>query len=410
MIAGRNGAGKTTFLRAIALALSGPTFSRTLSESFASWIREGEDESSVSVSMAYTPDEDRMRGIGKLPKQNFQGKLSWTRSVAAFEPTFNASPPQRSKLSGPWRGPWTENPEGWFVAGYGPFRRLTGHATEALRMMVGPYHVKRLVSLFREDASLVECIEWLKSVYLQRLEQRQGYRNLESLVLRLLDDGLLPDKMKVKKIDSRGLWVTQNGVELPLQEISDGYRTMAALVLDLVRQMFDCYKELNEDVAGGHTVIRNPGVVLVDEIDVHLHISWQQRIGFWLKEHFPNVQFIVSTHSPFICQAADSRGIIRLPAPGEPGRAAHVEGEQFKRIVNGSADDAAMSVLFGLDSTHSMSARRMRSEYSKWRAKQIRGGLAEKERKRLQELQMELPLGPKQEVEALAETLKSLES
>ena len=71
VIAGRNGAGKTTFLRAIALALAGPSFSRTLSDSFASWIREGEDESSVSVSMVYS-DDDRIRGLGKLPKQGVQ--------------------------------------------------------------------------------------------------------------------------------------------------------------------------------------------------------------------------------------------------------------------------------------------------------------------------------------------------
>jgi predicted ATP-binding protein involved in virulence len=159
----------------------------------------------------------------------------------------------------------------------------------------------------------------------------------------------------------------------------------------------------------GRTIIMNYGVVLVDEIDVHLHISWQQRIGYWLKQHFPNVQFIVSTHSPFICQAADSRGIIRLPAPGEGGRAMHVEGEQFRRIVNGSADDAAMSVLFGLDSTYSPTARRLRTEYSRLRARQIRGTFTEKERKRLDELQMELPLGPKQEIETLAETLEALE-
>ena len=47
-----------------------------------------------------------------------------------------------------------------------------------------------------------------------------------------------------------------------------------------------------------------PGVVLIDEVDAHLHPTWQRRIGLWFREHFPKLQFIVSTHSPLICQAA----------------------------------------------------------------------------------------------------------
>lgn len=409
VLAGRNGAGKTTFLRAIALALAGPEFTRTLSDSFAGWIRDGQEEARVTVSLEPNSDADRFRGLGKLPRK-ISGSLSWKRDPGGQEPNLSSEPPLRTKLYGPWRGPWSENPDGWFVAGYGPFRRLTGHATEALRMMVGPYHVKRLVSLFREDASLVECVEWLKAVYLQRLEKRAGFAQLEATVLRLLDNGLLPDGMRVEKIDSTGLWVKQHGVKLSLREISDGYRTMAALVLDLVRQIFDCYGELvaesNED---DDLLVLNPGVVLVDEIDVHLHVSWQQRIGFWLKKHFPNIQFLVSTHSPFICQAADSRGLIRLPAPGEGEAARHVEGEQFRRIVYGSADDAALTELFGLETTYSGVALAKRGEYSRLRAKQIRGAATEREKRRLKELQMELPLGPRQEVAAAVETLRELD-
>jgi len=54
--------------------------------------------------------------------------------------------------------PWKQDPQGWLVVGYGPYRRLTGHASDAQRLMTGPERVARLVSLFREDASLVECV------------------------------------------------------------------------------------------------------------------------------------------------------------------------------------------------------------------------------------------------------------
>jgi predicted ATP-binding protein involved in virulence len=45
-----------------------------------------------------------------------------------------------------------------------------------------------------------------------------------------------------------------------------------------------------------------------------MHVEWQQKIGFWLTSHFPNIQFLTTSHSPFICQAAGPRGVIRLPA------------------------------------------------------------------------------------------------
>ena len=107
--------------------------------------------------------------------------------------------------------------------------------------MVGAGHISRLVSLFREDASLSESVRCLQDIYLRRLEEREGSRELEELVLELLDDGLLPSEMRVKKVDSEGLWVEHQGVLLPLEQLSDGYRTVAALVLDIVRHLSDAY-------------------------------------------------------------------------------------------------------------------------------------------------------------------------
>src|SRR3954467_8034589 len=128
--------------------------------------------------------------------------------------------------------PWKQDPQGWFVVGYGPYRRLTGHASDAQRLMTGPERVARLVNLFREDASLIECVTWLREIYLRRLENRPGAAELEQTVLALLNDGLLPDGLTVQGVDSEGLWVLQHGIRLPLNELSDGYRTMAALVMD----------------------------------------------------------------------------------------------------------------------------------------------------------------------------------
>ncbi len=103
-----------------------------------------------------------------------------------------------------------------------------------------------------------------------------------------------------------------------------------------------------------------PGVVLIDEIDVHLHVTWQKKIGGWLKEHFPNVQFIVSSHSPYICQSADPGGLIRLPGVDEDVPPRVVDPDLHQRIVYGSGDDALLTDLFGVDSLYSGEAEATR--------------------------------------------------
>lgn len=106
--------------------------------------------------------------------------------------------------------------------------------------------------------------------------------------------------MRIDYIDSDGLWTERRGILLPLRELSDGYRTVAALVLDILKQLETTFGTLGLEWNGSSPIVGHAGVVLIDEADIHLHVSWQQRIGFWLKEHFPKIQFLVTTHSPFI--------------------------------------------------------------------------------------------------------------
>ncbi|HEU4410023.1 MAG TPA: AAA family ATPase [Polyangiaceae bacterium] len=397
VLAGRNGAGKTTFLRAIALALAGRRVARVLQESFAGWLHHEAPEAHLETQIRCTSNRDHFQEKHRTSLAHLQVRLQWRHIRARTEPMFSTRMAYPSALKPPG-GPWADEPKGWFVAGYGPFRRLSGHASDAQRLMAAPNRISRLVSLFREDASLVECVAWLKAIYLRRLEKKPGAAELEDAVLRLLDDGLLPDGMKLKKVDSDGLWVTQGRVTLPLHELSDGYRTMVALVLDIARQLHDCFGKLPIVEKDGALAVDLPGVVLIDEVDAHLHVSWQQRVGFWLKRRFPKIQFLVTTHSPFVCQAADPRGLIRLPGPGEDRKAEHVSDDLFKRVVNGTADEAALSDLFGLERTVSEEAAAKRREFSELEAKVILDEASAKERRRHAQLQDELKLSPSGEV------------
>src|SRR5699024_811397 len=346
--------------------------------SFAGWIREGEQKATSTVQVKFSED-DQWSTTGRRPKFDPWVGLKW-EAADGPEPTI-----ERERTGWSWtptRGPWSENPKGWFLAGYGPFRRLSSASSEALRLMMSPGRPTALASLFREDASLSESIQWLQTVYLHRLESRGDAENLERLVLGLLDDGLLPEGMKVEKINSQGLWVrTPEGLNFPLTELSDGYRTVAGLVLDIVKQIHSQHQSIPFETNNGGIQITQAGVVLIDEIDVHLHVEWQKRIGFWLKSHFPNIQFIVTTHSPFICQAADRGGLFRLSPPWEAGPAAtQIEGEEYNRAVNGSADEALLTSLFGLDHIRSSAATEVRIRLAKLEAVAFERELTETER------------------------------
>ncbi|MFC8621632.1 AAA family ATPase [Streptomyces anulatus] len=373
VLAGRNGSGKTTLLRALALALSGPGAARSLMPDFDNWVARGTSVGRAQVVITRDPDYDRFT-TGRPPRAGFMAGLRWRarRDEASDPRSFHRRGSQPSleeirytdaQSSTAQRGPWADNPVGWFCAGYGPFRRMAGGSGNVQRLMMASGPVARQASLFHEDASLAEGVTWLIDQHLRALEGRPGAVALKAAALAILKDGLLPDGYEIDDVDSDGLWVSRDGHWYPLSEMSDGFRTVAALVVDILKQIQDAFGDLTSEDVENEIVVNNaPGVVIIDEIDAHLHVSWQRRIGPWLTTHFPNIQFIVTTHSPYICQAADPGGLIRLPGVGEDALPAVVSEDLYERVVYGSGDDAVLSELFGL-TPYSEQAERRRAEF-----------------------------------------------
>ncbi|MFJ4617976.1 AAA family ATPase [Streptomyces sp. NPDC088812] len=128
----------------------------------------------------------------------------------------------------------------------------------------------------------------------------------------------------MEDVVSEGLWVTRDGQRFPLREMSDGFRTVAALVVDILKQIHHTFGDTPFTALGENTLLRLvPGVVIIDEIDAHLHVSWQRRIGPWLTAHFPHIQFIVTTHSPYIwatTRFSPTCSVSTPPIPSGPSR------------------------------------------------------------------------------------------
>ena len=90
-------------------------------------------------------------------------------------------------------------------------------------------------------------------------------------------------------------------------------------------------------------------------------------------EHFPYIQFIVTSHSPYICQSASPGGLIQLPGPEDDFPPRVADGGLFRRVVNGSGDDAVLTELFGLDSPYSERVDELRASLTRLERLAIRG-------------------------------------
>jgi len=88
--------------------------------------------------------------------------------------------------------------------------------------------------------------------------------------------------------------------------LSDGYRAMLALVMDLARRMAQAR---GADRPPTESLLNHPAIVLIDEVELHLHPSWQQTVLTTLMEIFTNTQFIVTTHSPQVLTSIPPRHI-----------------------------------------------------------------------------------------------------
>lgn len=386
---GDNGAGKSTLLKAIAVALIGKDAARSLQPSFHRWIRDGAVDQEAHIELTIQPE----RGVDDFAEKGGTGYGKFAATVILKDNGKETSLelPGGKKARTVQRGLWSSVADGWFSCGYGPFRRVFGASPDAARLMVSPT-TERFVTMFQEAASLFEVDQWLRNLSHKKLEGSQESAEQLDLLLEILRDDLMPNQITVDRVDSDGLWLKdRNGLQMAWGDMSDGYRAALALLADILRHLIAAYgiKNLAERDEDGRLRIVRSGVVMIDEIDAHLHPEWQRVIGFWLKRHFPNVQFLVTTHRPIICQAADEKGMFVLPEPGSGDKPRQLSDEEYKKIISSRPDQILLTSAFNLQNTRSPRAVEGRADYAKLMAKQRAGGkLTAAEREKQLELQL----------------------
>ncbi|HEX5753210.1 MAG TPA: AAA family ATPase [Archangium sp.] len=385
VLIGDNGAGKSSALRAMAAALlgdgrrseNGSTTAEVSSDSalalridFSTWLQPKRSNGTVAL-IALGAEKD-----GKQVRQEYRLQIG---------------------AQGPL---WTHSPHSGelFSAGFGPFRRFSGGDADYERQFSSLPRVTRYLSLFDERVSLTEALRWLKDLQFMALVNSFRAEFLERVRTFINQDGFLPNGVKLRDITPEAVrFEDATGSTTSIEELSDGYRSILSLTLELIRQLSTHYgSDLIFDKNAW--AVDAPGVVLIDEADAHLHPTWQREIGLRLKKLFPRIQFIVTTHSPLVCQAADS--VFRLPRPGTEEQGRILEGIELERLKYGNVLDAYGTGVFGRI-TRSEEGKQLLERLTELNRKELEQGLSEKEEQEQERLRAIFPTG-KADRESLA--------
>ena len=417
VIYGDNGLGKSTLLRALGIALVGQPALNTLFPSAEGWVRGRASVASIGVGIR-KGSGDKSAGalkvrpiginlvlVGARYITDHTGVVRAAHAVFPLERLQDISPHGRRTSAKQLDADTKlfkehissdEPKRGWLICGYGPHRRLSGSASELSERIPPDGRAARLVTLFHEGAALTSSERWLLKLHHYASLDKKGsaQRRLDAIV-QIINTSLLHNDVTLNEITPDGVFFKSPfSAKIPFGDLSDGYRSVLALTLDLLRHIeyaFDIESvlEIKED---GRAIVTAEGVVLIDEIDAHLHPSWQRTIGAWLHERFPNIQFIVSTHSPLIpTRVSETDGlVIRLVRRKEgKGKGEVVDVITEEGTIGLTVDQNLTGPNFGLDSTRDVLADEMAAEIERLRKRVKQKKATPTERKKLRALEAE---------------------
>lgn len=262
-ILGENGTGKSSILQGIALSLM-----------------SSEDREKLEID----PRASVHHLIKDGKRQYRTSKGSVRVHIAGFA---NPIELRFSRYSGTFR--CTEEEQKVLLLGYGSTRLLPRYGSLKPEAPSGAARFARVRNLFNPYIPLADAGEWLLSL---------GRKQFDVAAKVIKDLLSLDEKARIR----RGRWdieVEAFGSRSSLRLLSDGYQSMLALSADIMSVMFTAWSDM--------TVAE--GVVLIDELEAHLHPMWKMRIVSNLKKCFPRIQFIVTTHDP-LCLRGLSKGEI----------------------------------------------------------------------------------------------------
>ena len=299
VIAGDNGDGKSTILRSIAVSLcdqwSAAGLLRELSGKF---IRDGEKEGEIKLGLFISKNKKfeiitRIRsdskGTYEYPCREINQIYEIKRSEKIEDSDFN------------WKAV--------FATAYGSGLRTVG-TEDFQRYFTGD----SIYSLFRDDVTLQNPELAIRRISTNVVERSTKINSGEQI--KIVQKALLSWLREILMLSDKSLEIHATGIlvcgegggdGIPLAAAGDGYKALTALILDMLSWWF-LYR-FNDKKITLDSLKKVNGVVIIDEIEQHLHPKLQSKILPSLRDNFPHVQFIVATHSPLVLSSSQSKAL-----------------------------------------------------------------------------------------------------
>lgn len=256
--------------------------------------------------------------------------------------------------------------------------------TANIKLMMNWFKKKTIQKIQKRSEGVKEFAE-LSVVYraMQMCYERiTGYRDV------VFDYNLDKNEIECRCRDEDGLWMS-----MPLSQMSDGYKSTISLIADIAYRIAVLNPQL-----GAAAICKTDGVILIDEVDLHLHPAWQHRILGDLQEIFPRVQFIVTTHAPAVISSAKSENLVILKDYEVVDASAEIYGNdvnsilkdimgvsernpaiaglfhRFYSLLNGGQYDEAEKILDEIDGQRDYHDKEVAACRVKLKLEKIRGG------------------------------------
>jgi len=320
LLLGNNGGGKSTILRAVALALAGND--PRAAAAGKKLLRMREDHGEVEIGIGNS------RVVTSLVRdgQNVLLKSPQTTALQAGQLLVLAFPALRGVSTVQVRGPTTMATPDPSVDDVAPL--LEGVV----------------------DSRLDNLQQWVVNTSL-RAESEPGGREARMLKTfqELIADMVPGGALKFSRVD-RQTWqvfLRAEYGEILFDSVSQGMSAILNWIGVLLQRLYDVYPRSPEPE-------REAAIVLIDEIDAHLHPEWQRRLVTLSREHFPNVQIIATSHSPLLAGAVERAELRVVARDDETGE---IRAEMPREDLSGQkAEDILVSSLFSLQTTRSVEA------------------------------------------------------
>lgn len=338
ILLGDNGVGKSTILKAIAVGICGDE-----SQLFAHrLIKSGQNEAKIVL------ETDRKKYVTKLFRKNGGVKIKTIGRLL--------------------------DSEGWLVMGFPPLRtvsweRSKGPQLEERKSRPTYDDILPLVTGY-PDPRMDRLKQWIVNLDYYRVKSEKEDEKAGEEYGKLLHEFFLivnqltrGVSLQLKGVDlkTRQVMVVTDDGEVPIEAVSQGTTSLIGWIGILMQRLYEVY---------GHTADPREqfALVLIDEIDAHMHPQWQQSLVPDLEEIFPNIQFIATTHSPLIVGSMQPHEVFTLRRdPETPNR---VTVEKVKQSFRGwRADQILTGPLFNLESSREPDTRKLLMRYTQLAAR-----------------------------------------